>query len=307
MTKTVANTGSFSARHAHDAARRSEFADDLTVTQPGTATFATQVQSGKKYSVSVLTQPSNPVQTCSIANGSGTVTNAAAAPTINCVTQSPCLAGGFNTGDGQGRFLYLLNNGAASVAAFRLDPASASLQAASQRTPVRSRFSCIALENSPTWLTSVPRTYPQKLTLGPSMIGTGAGPSLLAFDAGGQNGYVVTSFDTPAYPVDSTTGMFNRGGGFGYPAGTAPVAFAVADSGRFAFGIRNATVETCQSHLGTVSTPNLNPPSVSATADALAVHPSGRFICVANADVAGTLQTFRSPRKARWASPWLEH
>src|SRR5581483_10616755 len=151
-------------------------------------------------SVSVLTQPSNPVQTCSIANGSGTVTNAAAAPTINCVTQSPCLAGGFNTGDGQGRFLYLLNNGAASVAAFRLDPASASLQAASQRTPVRSRFSCIALENSPTWLTSVPRTYPQKLTLGPSMIGTGAGPSLLAFDAGGQNGYVVTSFDTPAYP-----------------------------------------------------------------------------------------------------------
>jgi len=131
-----------------------------------------------------------------------------------------------------------------------------------------------------------------KLTLGPSMIGTLAGPTLLAFDAGGQNGYVVSSVATDAYPVDSTTGMFNSAGGFSYPAGTAPVAIAVADSGRFVFGIRNATVESYQSHLGTVSTPLLNPPNVSATAGALAVHPSGRFIYVANADVSGTIQTF---------------
>jgi len=48
---------------------QNKFADDLTVTQPGAATFATKVQSGAKYNVSVLTQPSNPVQTCSIENG----------------------------------------------------------------------------------------------------------------------------------------------------------------------------------------------------------------------------------------------
>jgi len=133
-----------------------------------------------------------------------------------------------------------------------------------------------------------------QLTLGPSMIGTNAGPSLLSFDAAGQNGYVLSSAASTliAYPVDSTTGLFNGGGGVSFPLGAAPVALAVADTGRFVFGIRNGTVETYQSHPGTVATAVLNPPSVSATADAVAVHPSGRFVYVANADVSGTIQTF---------------
>ena len=132
------------------------------------------------------------------------------------------------------------------------------------------------------------------LTLGPSMIGTGAGPTLLAFDGAGVNGYVVSSGASTliAYPMDSTTGMFSSGGGVSFPAGAAPVAIAVTDSGRFVFSIRNATVESYQSHTGTVSTPSLSPPAVSATADALAIHPSGRFVYVANADASGTIQTF---------------
>jgi len=133
-----------------------------------------------------------------------------------------------------------------------------------------------------------------KLTLGPSMVGTNTGPSLLAFDAAGQNGYVLSPGASTliAYPVDSTTGMFNSGGGVSFPAGAAPVAVAVAETGRFVFGIRDSMVETYQSHLGTVATAVLNPPGVSAAADALAVHPSGRFVYVANADASGTIQTF---------------
>jgi 6-phosphogluconolactonase len=133
-----------------------------------------------------------------------------------------------------------------------------------------------------------------QLTLGPSMIGTNAGPSMLSFDPAGQNGYVLSPAASTliAYPVDSATGMFNSGGGVSFSAGMAPVALAVADAGRFVFGIRNATIETYQSHPGTVSTAVLNPPSVSATADALAVHPSGRFVYVANGDASGAIQTF---------------
>jgi large repetitive protein len=50
--------------------------DNLPISSSATAfTFATQVASGSNYTVTVLTQPSG--QTCTVASGSGTVTNAA--------------------------------------------------------------------------------------------------------------------------------------------------------------------------------------------------------------------------------------
>ena len=49
-------------------------ADDLTVNADGTFTFATSVESGSSYAITVLTQPTN--QSCSIDNPSGAITNA---------------------------------------------------------------------------------------------------------------------------------------------------------------------------------------------------------------------------------------
>jgi len=58
--------------------------NNLSVTANGSFTFTTGVAPGGAYAVTVFTQPSNPVQTCSVANGSGTananVTNVA----VNC-------------------------------------------------------------------------------------------------------------------------------------------------------------------------------------------------------------------------------
>ena len=45
--------------------------DDLTVTANGSFTFATKLASGAAYNVTVKTNPSG--QTCSVANGSGTI------------------------------------------------------------------------------------------------------------------------------------------------------------------------------------------------------------------------------------------
>jgi hypothetical protein len=61
--------------------------NDLAVFAGGNSTFATRLGSGAGYQVTVKTQPSNPTQTCTVANGSGTigtanVTNVA----ITCVT-----------------------------------------------------------------------------------------------------------------------------------------------------------------------------------------------------------------------------
>ena len=48
--------------------------DDLTIHDSGPFTFATKVSSGKPYAVTVLTQPAS--GTCTVQNGSGTVSNA---------------------------------------------------------------------------------------------------------------------------------------------------------------------------------------------------------------------------------------
>lgn len=52
-------------------------ANNLTVTGSGTVqfTFSNSLANGDPYNVTVATQPSNPSQTCTVANGSGTITD----------------------------------------------------------------------------------------------------------------------------------------------------------------------------------------------------------------------------------------
>src|SRR5262245_49830264 len=65
-------------------------ANDLTVANNGTFTFTAQLADTTAYSVTVLTQPSGPSQTCTIGNGNGTI--AAANVTNVAVT---CATGAF--------------------------------------------------------------------------------------------------------------------------------------------------------------------------------------------------------------------
>jgi uncharacterized repeat protein (TIGR03803 family) len=58
----------------------------LAVTANGPATFATSLVSGKSYQVTVQTQPSSPQQTCSVANGSGTIGASNVTVAVTCVT-----------------------------------------------------------------------------------------------------------------------------------------------------------------------------------------------------------------------------
>lgn len=48
-------------------------ANNPPISKAGPFTFATPVQSGSGYNVAVATQPTNPPQTCTVSNGSGTV------------------------------------------------------------------------------------------------------------------------------------------------------------------------------------------------------------------------------------------
>jgi len=88
--------------------------DDLTLTADGAFTFATPVNSGDPYSVTVLTQPTAPSETCTVSNGSGT-TPAANVDTVSVTCSlNNYSVGGSVSGIAAGGTVVLQNNGADS-------------------------------------------------------------------------------------------------------------------------------------------------------------------------------------------------
>jgi hypothetical protein len=84
--------------------------DNLTLSNDGIFTFTTELADAAAYSVTVLTQPSNPSQTCTIGSGSGTIAAANVANvTVTCATGAFALRGSVAGLAGTG--LVLQNNG----------------------------------------------------------------------------------------------------------------------------------------------------------------------------------------------------
>jgi hypothetical protein len=99
--------------------------DDLTVPAGANAfTFAGKVLSGNPYSVTIKTQPSTPTQTCTVAAGSGTVTNGNVVTImVNCTTNKYAIGGSITGLAGTGLVLQdnlgddlTINNNATSFA-----------------------------------------------------------------------------------------------------------------------------------------------------------------------------------------------
>ena len=84
--------------------------DDLTINGDGNFAFGTPILSGATYSVTVKTQPTNPSQTCTVTNPSGTVGGAdVTSVSVSCVTNTYAI-GGTVTGLSSGSVV-LRNNG----------------------------------------------------------------------------------------------------------------------------------------------------------------------------------------------------
>jgi len=83
--------------------------DDLGISGNGDFTFATALASGDTYNVTVLTQPSSPVQVCSVVNGNGTLSGAEITNvSVSCVTHTYTVGGTVDGLTGSG--LILQNN-----------------------------------------------------------------------------------------------------------------------------------------------------------------------------------------------------
>ncbi len=83
--------------------------NNTTITANGSFTFSTAIASGGAYSVTVLTQPSNPAQTCSVANGSGTASSNVTNVQVSCGAPTYTIGGTVSGLSGSG--LVLQDNG----------------------------------------------------------------------------------------------------------------------------------------------------------------------------------------------------
>jgi 6-phosphogluconolactonase (cycloisomerase 2 family) len=273
---------------------QNSFADNLAVSGPGVATFATQVASGGTYSISILTQPSKPVQTCTVANGSGTVGGAAVTtPTISCVTQNPWILVTVNygdnslslfnidpitgqprargryyvgstptdiNGDGQGRFLYVLNGGDGTITGFRYDLAASTL------VPMTSGGQPIA-------------AFPPGILAGPSSLTGYPGSKTLYLAIKGSN--VIA-----AYAIDQTTGALTEIAGSPFNAGTSPQKLTLDAAGRFAYvtnaGSNNVYAYTVDPTTGALTEIANSRVAAGSQPFELLLHRTGKFAYVAN-------------------------
>lgn len=84
---------------------------NLTLNSNAPFTFATPVNSGAAYAVTVLTQPTSPTQTCSVANGSGSASANVTNVAVTCTTASFAISG---TVSGLVGSIVIQNNGGSS-------------------------------------------------------------------------------------------------------------------------------------------------------------------------------------------------
>lgn len=88
--------------------------DNLPISGNGSFTFATALASGSNYSVTVLTQPSNPTQTCTVAAGNGVANNDVSSVSVTCSSVTYKIGGTVSGLTGSG--LVLQDNGGDNLA-----------------------------------------------------------------------------------------------------------------------------------------------------------------------------------------------
>jgi alpha-tubulin suppressor-like RCC1 family protein len=95
ITTTVTFTvgGTISGLSGSGMVLQNNSGDNLAVSADGSFTFATPIASGSTYSVTVLTQPSTPSQSCVVTGGGGTASGNITGVQVNCTTISFAVGG----------------------------------------------------------------------------------------------------------------------------------------------------------------------------------------------------------------------
>lgn len=113
-TSTFSVGGAVSGLSGSGLVLRNNGVDDLSVIANGAFSFATPLESGGTYNVTVASQPTNPTQTCTVSNGTGTIEGAnITSIAVSCATTEFTIGGTVEGLVGAG--LTLQNNGGAPL------------------------------------------------------------------------------------------------------------------------------------------------------------------------------------------------
>ena len=205
--------------------------DNLSVTGNGAFTFATKVDSGGAYAVTVSTQPSG--QTCTVANGSGTASGNVTNVAVSCkssgagVTIGGMVSGLTGTGlvlqDNGGDNLSVTQNGAFT---FSTPLASGTAYVVTVLTQPSGQ-TCAVSDGTGTTGSSSIATVVVTCTGGSASVGK------FAYVANNADGTI------SAYTINASTGQLTAVAGSPYADGTAPAAVSLAPNGKFAFSASN--------------------------------------------------------------------
>jgi hypothetical protein len=211
--------------------------DDLSVTANGPVVFATPLANGASYSVTVLTQPARPPQTCIVAGGTGTVVHANITSVgIFCAANTYTVGGTVSGLVGTG--LVLHNNGGDDLAVSGNGPVTFATSLSSGaaygvtvfQQPTSPAQSCVVTDGSGTVATAnvtnvaiTCATNTNIYTVGGTVSGL-VGSALVLRDNGGDDlsvtangsftfttplssgvGYAVTVFTQPTSPAQTCT------------------------------------------------------------------------------------------------------
>jgi hypothetical protein len=234
--------------------------DNRTITGNGAFSFNTALTSGTAYSVTVLTQPTNPSQTCVVSNGSGSVNGSPVENVaVSCVMNysSVAITKGSSSGE---EFAYVASSTsstAGKIEAYTIDTTDTTTPPLGTLTPI----STSSTDTSSTFITLYPNSNSSvgeyvyvsnfasngtilfytisstgALTSTPiQTVSAGAYPTSVTVDPNGQFAYVANMGDgtISAYIIDQTTlngGQLTPVSGSPFSAGTSPISVTITKS-----------------------------------------------------------------------------
>ncbi len=258
----------------------------LTVSGNGSFTFASKIPAGSAYSVSVLTQPTNPSQTCVATNGSGhagssNVTSISVTCTTNRYTVSGTVFGlagsaiqlsdnGIDTlpvnNDGIFVFPSPVLSGSAYTVSITAQPSDPTLHCA-----VTGGIGTVVAAP----VSNVSITCKNVSRFAYVVTNPGAG---LPYPGGGPFGLSV-------FAIDPTTGSFNGFAANPVPAGQYPYLVAGTQNGSFVYVANNAPALygfAVDAASGAITGIPGSPYVVQSAPNGMTIDPSGKFLYLAN-------------------------
>lgn len=256
--------------------------DNLTVGANGSFTFATQVANGSPYSVTVLTHPAS--QSCSVANGTGTIALANVSNvTITCATNT---------------YAYVVNLGSKNVSAYSIDANTGALTSiGSTATGFMPSSISVAKSRNFAYVSnygdnSISAYIIDATTGALTSVGTYATGSFLSsvtIDPAGKFAYATGATDIsgltgvptpgPIYSINTTTGALTSIGAFV----AIPSSLTFEPTGQFAYGsYSNSSIASYSFNATNGALTKIGTFAAGTGSFNITVDPTGKFTYVAN-------------------------